>query len=55
VILVGGDPLGQRFIAWNFVSSHKERLLQARDDWMAQRFPTVPGETECIPYPEVKV
>ena len=54
VVLIGGDPLGPRFITWNFVSSRKERLLQARDDWMAQRFPTVPGETEFIPYPATK-
>lgn len=54
VILIGGDPLGPRHIAWNFVSSRKERLLQARDDWMARRFPAVPGETEFIPYPSAK-
>jgi redox-sensitive bicupin YhaK (pirin superfamily) len=54
VVLIGGDPLGHRFIVWNFVSSSKERLVQARDDWMAQRFPTVPGETEYIPFPTPK-
>ena len=54
VILIGGEPLGPRHIAWNFVSSRKERLLQARDDWMARRFPAVPGETEFIPYPSAK-
>jgi redox-sensitive bicupin YhaK (pirin superfamily) len=55
VVLIGGDPLGQRFIAWNFVSSRKERLLQARDDWMAQRFPPIAGESGFIPYPAAKV
>jgi redox-sensitive bicupin YhaK (pirin superfamily) len=54
VILVGGEPLGPRFIVWNFVSSRKERLLQARDDWMAQRFPAIPGETGFIPFPAAK-
>lgn len=54
VMLIGGEALGPRFIAWNFVSSRKERLLQARDDWMAQRFPGVPGETGYIPYPTSK-
>jgi redox-sensitive bicupin YhaK (pirin superfamily) len=51
VVLVGGAPLGHRFIAWNFVSSRKERIVQAREDWIAQRFDAVPGETEFIPYP----
>ncbi len=54
VILIGGEPLGHRFIVWNFVSSRQERLLQAREDWIAGRFPAVPGETEFIPYPASK-
>jgi redox-sensitive bicupin YhaK (pirin superfamily) len=52
VVLVGGDPLGPRHIWWNFVSSRKERIVQAADDWAAGRFPAVPGETEFIPLPE---
>jgi redox-sensitive bicupin YhaK (pirin superfamily) len=51
IVLVGGTPLGHRFIVWNFVSSRKERIRQAQDDWEAQRFPHVPGETEFIPLP----
>ena len=51
VVMLGGAPLGHRFIAWNFVSSRKERIEQAQDDWQMQRFPTVPGETEFIPLP----
>ena len=51
VALVGGAPLGHRFMVWNFVSSRKERLMQAQDDWEAQRFAKVPGETEFIPLP----
>jgi len=51
VALIGGEPLGQRFIVWNFVSSRKERIEQAKDDWRAQRFDPVPGETEFIPLP----
>ena len=51
VVLIGGEPLGHRFIAWNFVSSRKERIEQAKDDWRAQRFAPVPGETEFIPLP----
>ncbi|MES2993329.1 MAG: pirin family protein [Pseudomonadota bacterium] len=51
IMLVGGAPLGHRFIVWNFVSSRRERILQAQDDWEAQRFERVPGETEFIPLP----
>ena len=50
-VLIGGAPLGHRFISWNFVSSRKERIREAEDDWEAQRFPAVPGETEFIPLP----
>ena len=51
--VIGGAPLdGPRFLAWNFVSSSRERLQQAADDWAAQRFDRVPGETEFIPLPE---
>jgi redox-sensitive bicupin YhaK (pirin superfamily) len=52
VVLIGGVPLGPRHIWWNFVSSRKERIVQAADDWAAQRLGTVPGETEFIPLPE---
>ena len=51
VVLIGGEPLGHRFMAWNFVSSRKQRIEQAKDDWRAQRFDPVPGETEFIPLP----
>lgn len=51
VMLIGGEPLGHRFMWWNFVSSRKERIVQAGDDWAAQRFEPVPGETEFIPLP----
>ena len=51
--LLGGAPLdGQRFIDWNFVSSSKERIAQARRDWQEGRFPKVPGDdVEFIPLP----
>jgi len=52
VVLVGGAPLGHRFMVWNFVSSRKERIVQAQDDWEAQRFERVPGDDkEFIPLP----
>jgi redox-sensitive bicupin YhaK (pirin superfamily) len=37
VMLLGGEPLGERFIEWNFVSSSKERIEQAKADWRAGR------------------
>jgi redox-sensitive bicupin YhaK (pirin superfamily) len=54
IVLVGGAPLdGERHIDWNFVSSSKERLMQARRDWQEGRFPKVPGdEVEFIPLPD---
>lgn len=52
IALIGGAPVGQRFIDWNFVSSRKERIEQARADWREGHFPTVPGdEDEFIPLP----
>jgi redox-sensitive bicupin YhaK (pirin superfamily) len=53
--LIGGEPLGPRFMWWNFVSSRKDRIAQAADAWAAQpnaAFPAVPGETEFISLPE---
>jgi redox-sensitive bicupin YhaK (pirin superfamily) len=58
LVLIGGEPLGHRFMWWNFVSSRKERIVQAADDWAAQpnaAFPRVAGETEFIPLPEKRL
>jgi redox-sensitive bicupin YhaK (pirin superfamily) len=54
LMLVGGEPMdGPRHIWWNFVSSSKERIDQAKAEWKAGRFDTVPGdEAEFIPLPE---
>lgn len=55
LVLVGGDPLDKpRHLWWNFVSSSKDRIEQAKADWLAGKFPSVPGETEFIPLPETK-
>ena len=52
LMVLGGDALdGRRFMWWNFVSSRKERIEQAADDWEAQRMGQIPGETEFIPLP----
>ncbi|MFA6967168.1 pirin family protein [Bosea sp. (in: a-proteobacteria)] len=54
LMIVGGEPMdGPRHIWWNFVSSSKERIDQAKAEWKAGRFDTVPGdEAEFIPLPE---
>jgi len=55
LVVIGGAPLdGPRHIWWNFVSSRRERITQAADDWQAQRLGQVPGETEFIPLPETR-
>jgi redox-sensitive bicupin YhaK (pirin superfamily) len=52
VAIIGGEHLGTRHIDWNFVSSSKQRIAQAKDDWAQRRFPTVPGDDiEFIPLP----
>ena len=53
VLLFGGEPLdGPRHLWWNFVSSSKERIEQAKSDWLGGRFAQVPGDDEFIPLPE---
>jgi redox-sensitive bicupin YhaK (pirin superfamily) len=53
VMLLGGAPLGKRFIWWNFVSSSEERIERAKREWRDGAFPKVPGDdTEFIPLPE---
>lgn len=52
-MLIGGDALpGKRTVWWNFVSTSKARIEQAKRDWTEGRFAKVPGETEFIPLPE---
>ncbi|WP_332810775.1 pirin family protein [Sphingomonas sp.] len=55
VMVCGGAPLdGPRHVWWNFVSSSRDRIRQAREDWSAMRFPLVPNDSlEHIPLPEV--
>lgn len=53
VMLLGGEPLPTpRHIWWNFVSSSRERIEQAKRDWAEGRFAPVPGETEFTPLPD---
>jgi redox-sensitive bicupin YhaK (pirin superfamily) len=53
MMFLGGTALeGPRHIWWNFVSSSKERIEQAKEDWKTGRFAKVPDETEFIPLPD---
>ena len=52
VMVVGGEKLGKRHIYWNFVSSSRERIEQAKADWREGRFGQVPGDHEFIPLPD---
>jgi redox-sensitive bicupin YhaK (pirin superfamily) len=52
VMLLGGEPLGPRFIEWNFVSSSKDRIEQAKADWRAGRMKLPDADSgEFIPLP----
>jgi redox-sensitive bicupin YhaK (pirin superfamily) len=55
LMLLGGQAFTtRRYVFWNFVSSSRDRINQAKDDWKARRFPLVPGDDqEFIPLPEV--
>ena len=53
-MLMGGAAFSTpRHVFWNFVSSSRERINQAKEDWKAMRFPLIPGDDqEFIPLPE---
>ena len=54
IMLMGGEAFtSHRYVYWNFVSSSRDRIEQAKQDWIAGRFPLVPGdEDEFIPFPD---
>ncbi len=56
IYIFGGEPFPEkRYIDWNFVSSSKQLIEEAKQKWMEQTFPTIEGdETEYIPYPTRK-
>lgn len=55
MMFLGGEPLGERYIWWNFVSSRKDRIEQAKADWKAGRIELPPHDnTEFIPLPADK-
>ena len=52
LMLLGGEAAdGPRYIWWNFVSSSKDRIEQAKADWANGRFSAVPGDDEFTPLP----
>jgi len=58
LMLLGGAPLGARFLWWNFVASSRERIEAAKAEWSSytapggsRQFPPVPGDSEFIPLP----
>jgi redox-sensitive bicupin YhaK (pirin superfamily) len=55
VMLMGGQAFPtRRYVFWNFVSSSRDRINQAKADWKALRFPLIPGDDqEFIPLPEI--
>ncbi len=56
LLLFGGKSLWQEhFLLWNFVSSSKERLQKAKNDWEEKRFPKVPGDDTYIPFPKPRM
>lgn len=55
LLLFGGEPLNdEHFLLWNFVSSSKEKLKEAKARWKAKEFPKVSGDDTYIPIPELK-
>ncbi len=53
IAVIGGEPVGERFVEWNFVSSQRARIDEAKRAWRERRFPVVPGdEHEFISLPE---
>jgi len=55
IYIFGGDAFPEeRFIFWNFVSSRKERIEEAKQAWIDQTFPKIEGETGFVPLPEPK-
>lgn len=56
LLMLGGEPLGERYIWWNFVSSRRERIEQAKADWREGRIVLPPNDNkEFIPLPETRI
>jgi redox-sensitive bicupin YhaK (pirin superfamily) len=56
IYIFGGDKFPEeRYIHWNFVSSDRNLIEKAKHDWLEQKFPKVPNETEFVPLPEYSI
>jgi hypothetical protein len=56
LMLLGGEPLGERYIWWNFVSSRKARIEQAKEDWKQGRIILPPADNkELFPCPMISL
>lgn len=56
IYIFGGEPFPEeRYIHWNFVSSDQAIIEKAKHDWLEQRFPKVPNETDFVPLPESSI
>lgn len=56
LLIFGGEPLDdEHFLLWNFVSSSKAKLQEAKQRWQSKAFPKVPGDDTYIPIPERKL
>lgn len=54
ILLFGGEPFQEeRYLMWNFVSHSKERLQQAKEDWINKKFPKIEGDNTYIPFPNI--
>jgi len=51
-VVIGGEPQGKRHIYWNFVSTSRDKIDQAKQKWQLGNFPPVPREIEFIPLPD---
>jgi Pirin C-terminal cupin domain len=55
VYLFGGEPFAEeRYIYWNFVATTTALIENAKQQWVEQTFPKIPGETGFIPLPEIR-
>ena len=56
ILIFGGKPLEDDvFLLWNFVSSDKDKLEQAKQDWKAKKFPKIEEDDTYVPFPEMKL
>lgn len=52
IVIIGGKPLGRRYMWWNFVSSRRDRIEEAKDNWNNGRFGRIPGERDYQKLPD---